>query len=126
MEIEGTVFDGMNVAEEYLSLKPYQEKIEDLTGFKPFPGTLNVKTKQGEADILHKKDFERIDGFEFEGESYSGLNLYPITVEDTEAYYIEIDVSDYDDSVIEIIAPKKLREELDVEEGDKVTIRDHR
>jgi Transcriptional regulator of a riboflavin/FAD biosynthetic operon len=36
----------MNVAEEYLGMKQYQRKIKNITGFKPFPGTLNLRSNE--------------------------------------------------------------------------------
>jgi riboflavin kinase len=123
VEIEGKVFSGMNVAEEYLKMKQYQRKIKDITGFKPFPGTLNLRSSKEEVkDTLDQVDSVRISSFSFEGEEYSGIDVYPATVQGYNAAVLRMDVTDYGPEVVEIVAKDKLRETLDIQDGDKVKI----
>jgi riboflavin kinase len=123
VEIEGKVFSGMNVAEEYLKMNQYQRKIKDITGFKPFPGTLNLRSSKEEVkNSLKQVDSVRISSFSFEGEEYSGVDVYPATVQGHDAAVLRMDVTDYGPEVMEIVAKHKLRKALDMQDGDKVKV----
>ncbi len=123
MEIEGKVFSGMNVAKEYLKMNQYQLEIKDITGFKPFPGTLNLRSSKEEVkNGLNEVSPARISSFSFEGEEYSGIDVYPATVQGHDAAVLRMDVTDYGPEVVEIVAKHKLRETLDIQDGDKVKV----
>jgi len=123
VEIEGKVFSGMNVAEEYLKMNQYQLEIKDITGFKPFPGTLNLRSSKEEVkNGLNEVSPARISSFSFEGEEYSGIDVYPATVQGHDAAVLRMDVTDYGPEVVEIVAKHKLRETLDIQDGDKVKV----
>lgn len=123
MEIEGKVFSGMNVAEDYLKMDQYQLEIKDITGFKPFPGTLNLRSSKEEVkNGLNEVSPARISSFSFEGEEYSGIDVYPATVQGHDAAVLRMDVTDYGPEVVEIVAKHKLRETLDIQDGDKVKV----
>ncbi|EGQ43750.1 MAG: transcriptional regulator of a riboflavin/FAD biosynthetic operon [Candidatus Nanosalina sp. J07AB43] len=123
MKIEGNVFSGMNVAEEYLGMKQYQRKIKNITGFKPFPGTLNLRSNEEKVkNALNQVDSVRISSFSFEGKKYSGIDVYPATVQGHDAAVLRMDVTDYGPEVVEIAAKDKLRETLGIEDGDKVKV----
>lgn len=120
-EISGKVFSGMEVASDYLDMEEYRERIEDASGFTPYPGTLNLKCSDNLREVFSDKEGERFSGFEKDGERYSGFTAYRINLQGIEAFYLEIDVTDYEDDVAEIVAPVKLRDRLDLEDGQKVT-----
>ena len=123
MKIEGKVFSGMNVAEEYLKMNQYQRKIKDITGFKPFPGTLNLRSSKEEVkNTLNQVDSVRISSFSSEGEEYSGIDVYPARVQGHDAAVLRMDVTDYGPEVVEIAAKHKLRETLDIQDGDKIKV----
>ncbi len=123
MKLEGKLFTGMKAAQDYLSMKEYQEKIKDKTGFKPFPGTLNLKADKEQVKKLEKKTKKkRINSFQVKDKKYSGLTLYPVKINGLKAHYIDIDITDYGKDVIELIAPEKLREKLGLEDGDQVEV----
>lgn len=123
MLLEGELFSGMKKAGDYLDLKPYRNKIEGKTGFRPFPGTLNLRVDEEEAERLKEHvEKRRIESFRFEGKVYSGLDIYKLEIEGLKAAFIDIDITDYDDSVMEIIAPVKLREQLDLDDGNTVKL----
>lgn len=123
MEIRGKIFTGMGVGKEYLSLEPYQKKIKDITGFEPFAGTLNLRCKQeGVESFLDSLEAERIDSFTFEGDKYSGINVYKVSLQGVDVAILRMDVTDYGSEVVEVVANDNLREELDLEDGDEVKL----
>lgn len=122
-DFEGVVESGLKEAREYLGMVPYQQKLKDICGFQPFPGTLNVRTDvENVVRLSSSVDSQVIDSFEWKGEEFSGLKAYPIELGGIEAYYIDIEITDHGESVMEIISSVKLREELSLEDGDKVQI----
>lgn len=122
MRISGKVFTGMGVGQEYLSMEPYQNKIEEITDFKPFPGTLNLRSKDDVEKILAKVDSSRIESFGFEGDEYSGIDVYMAELQGLEVAVLRMDVTDYGPEVVEVVAEENLRERLDLEDGDKVEL----
>lgn len=123
MKIKGEVTTGKKAAQKFLSLKPYQDRIEKKTGFRPFPGTLNLGVNEEQHQKFREKgEAKRIEGFTYEDEDYGGLELYSVEVEGLEAALLDIDRADHGDEIAEIIAPEKLRAELGLEDGDEVTL----
>lgn len=121
--IKGEVFTGMNEGADYIGMDPYQEKIESVTGFRPYPGTLNLRVNPEEAEKLREDlEPEIIESFEYRGQKYSRLEVYPVSVNGEEAAYIDIEITDYGDDVMEIVAPLNLRDRLDLEDGDEVRV----
>lgn len=124
MNLEGKVFTGMGVGKEYLSLEPYQRKIKEITGFRPFPGTLNLRCKKEDVEeVLDRIDADRIDSFSFEDEKYSGIDVYSAILQDLEVAVLRMEVTDYGPEVVEVVAEDNLREELGLEDGDKVELK---
>jgi riboflavin kinase len=123
LKLEGRVTTGTKQAQKFLSLKPYKDRIEEKTGFRAFPGTLNLKVNEEKhRKFRQEHEEQRIDGFTYEEEDYGGLELYKIKIEGLEAALLDIDRADHGDEVAEIVAPEKLRAELCLEDGDEVEI----
>lgn len=124
-KLTGKVFSGLKQAQEYLKLQPYQEKIEQAVGFKPFAGTLNLRVNPKDLIQLKTKVMnpKTIEQFEHQGETMSKLDIYPVKVENIESAYINIEITDYGNDVMEIIAQENLRNKLNLKDGDKLEVK---
>ena len=123
MRVIGKLFSGMGAGEEYLSKEPYQERFKQILGYKPFPGTLNIRLEEeDQIKKIRSREHKRLDGFEHGETEYSGMDIYICEIMGVEAAYLDLDVTDYGDEVVEIVAPIELREFLDVEDGDELEI----
>ncbi|MFB6241753.1 MAG: DUF120 domain-containing protein [Candidatus Nanosalina sp.] len=122
MKVIGKLFSGMNSGEEYLSKEPYQERFQEILGFKPYPGTLNLRVDEEDVEEIQELESERMESFEHEETEYSGMNIYRCEINGVEAAYLDLDVTDYEDSVLEIIAPIGLRDLLSLEDGDEIEV----
>ncbi|MFB6115381.1 MAG: DUF120 domain-containing protein [Candidatus Nanohalobium sp.] len=123
MKLEGKVISGKGEAQKFLSMKPYEDKIEEKAGFRPFPGTLNLKvTPEKLEEFKQRKEARKIEGFEYEGDDYGGLELYEAEIEGLEVALLDIERADHGEDVAEVVAPVKLREKLDIVDGDRVEI----
>ena len=122
MKVSGKLFSGMGAGEEYLSKQPYQEKFKEILGFKPYPGTLNLRIDQEKILEIHEQDSERLESFEHEETEYSGMNIYRCEINGVEAAYLDLDITDYEENVLEIIAPIGLRDLMGLEDGENVEV----
>lgn len=131
VELTGYVTNGMGKAGEYLSLSGYTEQFKNRLGYEPYPGTLNVSLDESSRPMVHRLDAVdpvRISSWSDGDESYGGVSVYTaiVTTEDGKQYspvhILKPDETTHDDVTLEIIAPVKLRDELELDEGDTITM----
>jgi riboflavin kinase len=135
--LEGSVTSGMGEGRHYISLPGYMEQFEDRLGYAPFAGTLNLDlTSASVRARAGLAAFEpiTIEGWEGEDRTYGPAFCYPATLEsggadgdDTGEHYetahvITPERTHHDEDQLEVIAPEKLREELDLTDGDRLTV----
>ncbi|MFH1835474.1 MAG: DUF120 domain-containing protein [Methanobacteriota archaeon] len=71
---EGVVATGLGEGAYYV--KAYEKEIEKKVGFKPYPGTLNVKLGKKPQDLRRYTSIE-VEGFEKDGRGYGVIRLAP-------------------------------------------------
>jgi riboflavin kinase len=131
VELTGTVTTGMGEGRHYITLDGYMEQFVEKLGYEPFPGTLNVDLTEASIrrrSALPAEDAVHIDGWENEERTYGPAYCYPAGIESAGRSYDGVHVivperSRHDEDQVELIAPDKLREELDLEDDDRVRIR---
>lgn len=122
--ISGEVFSGLKEAQDYLSFESYQKRIKQAAGFRPFPGTLNLRVNANDlGELKEGVNSEYIEEFEYKNNNCSALDVYPVTIADKDAAYIDVKITDYNDNVMEVVAPVNLRSEFGLSDGDKVEIK---
>jgi len=126
-EFHGTLFTGLGEGAYYMGMQGYSEGFRRVLGFVPYPGTLNLKLKspvemQRLAELKQRAGI-RIDGFSDGTRTYGGLNLYSALIEDERGALLAIDRTHYDNSVLEVIAPKRLRDALGIQDGSEVVVK---
>lgn len=122
MEIYGEVTTGLGKAAFFLSQDFYVNNFIKHCGFKPYPGTLNVIVPEEYLSQINdvKNNCENIikpeEGFGAVkyieatlNDKVNGAIVFPAKTEHTENY-------------LEFIAEKKLREELNLKDGDIVSL----
>lgn len=130
VELEGEVTSGVKEGQYFLALEGYKKRFRDRFSFEPFEGTLNVKL-DGESlkryDSLKDAEGEIIPGFEEKGKRFGSVECFVcelVTDEKkltTNTLLIIPEESRYDE-VVEVISEFGLREELELEDGDKIKI----
>jgi riboflavin kinase len=124
LEVMGRVFSGMGKGRYYVGHSEYQRRFKDLLGYSPYPGTLNIKLEDDATmrDLggLRKKSGKRVDGFEYQGESFSALNCFDGSMQGERVTILFIEVTYYNESVAELISPVYLRERFGLKDGDSV------
>ena len=123
MELKGEVTTGLGKGKYYMSKKVYQEAFNKKIGFKPFPGTLNLKV-----DEKTRKKFEEKgktlkirEVYEAE-ERLSNVDITPCKIGDIKCGLLKLEFTDHPENIAEVIAPIELREKFNLQDGDKITM----
>jgi CTP-dependent riboflavin kinase len=121
-QIKGVIFSGSGEAAFFTRLDWVKQQCREKLGFEPYPGTLNLEV--GKEDLLMMNSLVEEDG----------IKLVPPTTEFCEAVCIKVSVGtvkaaaiiphvdDYYENTIEIIAPVKVKERLNLEDGDELIV----
>jgi len=129
---EGTVTSGMGEGRHYISLSGYMSQFRTRLGYEPFPGTLNVDLTpesvhaRGELDAM-EDEATPIDGWEDGDRTFGPATCYAARIEADDGAYDEAHVivperTHHDATQLEIIAPVKLRDALDLADEDAIRI----
>ncbi|MCD6370243.1 MAG: DUF120 domain-containing protein [Thermoplasmata archaeon] len=124
VEITGEVVSGLGEGRYYIMKEGYYRQIKEKLFFEPYPGTLNVR--------VYPKDMQKIEtlktlpgicikGFVSEGRTFGNVKAFLCTINGKDAALIIPERTHYTD-IIEIIAEKNLREELNLEDGTPVEV----
>ncbi|AGB16841.1 transcriptional regulator of a riboflavin/FAD biosynthetic operon [Halovivax ruber XH-70] len=131
VDLEGAITSGMGEGRHYISLPGYQRQFDDRLGYDPFPGTLNVELRDESVRRRRAMDAVEpvpIDGWEDDERTYGPAVCHPATIETadgetyTDAHTIAPERTHHDEDQLELIAPEKLRDSLDLTDGDQVIV----
>ncbi|MBQ9026644.1 MAG: DUF120 domain-containing protein [Methanobrevibacter sp.] len=122
MKLNGEVTTGLGKAAFFLSQEFYVNNFIRNCGFKPYPGTLNIIVPEEYLDQINevkdncKNIIKPDEGFvavkyikAILNDEVNGAIVFPAKTQHTENY-------------LEFIAEKKLRDELNLDDGDIVSI----
>ncbi|ERG93167.1 MAG: transcriptional regulator of a riboflavin/FAD biosynthetic operon [Haloquadratum walsbyi J07HQW1] len=130
VELTGTVTSGMGEGRHYISLSGYMEQFRERLGYEPFPGTLNIdldddstRTRAAVSSLTGI----RIDGWEDEERTFGPATCYPaeiiLTAQTAETAHIIVpERTHHDETQLEVIAPERLRDSLDLTDGQRLTV----
>lgn len=125
VEISGTVLTGLGKGWFFMGQKEYIDQMVEKLGFLPYPGTMNVKVYDKE---LHKIKFVKegrgmlIKGFEKDERAFGDVVIYKAEIDGMRCAVVMPKLSTHKD-IIEIVAEKRLRDELKLDEGSEVKVR---
>ena len=123
MEITGIVTTGYGKGAYFLGQEFYKSKFNEMCGFEPYPGTLNVTiSKEYLNDIRQIKStcMNIIKG----KEGFGGVKYIKAILNDNVYGAIVFpDKTTHDENYLEFIAKDNLRKKLDLADGDKVNVK---
>jgi len=121
IELVGRVFAGRGEGTEFLKLPWVGAQTEQKLGFKPYPGTLNLKLSQDSAKLRKLiAGNKRLKIYPSSG--YCEGLLFKACIADLECGVVIPQVENYPNDVIEVISWLNLREKLQLRDGSQVTI----
>lgn len=122
----GRVFTGFGEGAYYVSQEGYVNQFIEKLGFKPYPGTLNVRLKREsikDKGMLEASRPVTIGEFESEGRRFGPVNCFKATVNGIgRCAVIEAHRTHYGDDVLEVISAINLRRRLGLKDGDEVEV----
>ncbi|MEM3833584.1 MAG: DUF120 domain-containing protein [Thermoprotei archaeon] len=123
--ITGTVFTGLGEGAYYISRARYAKQIESKLGFRPYPGTLNIKLiSPPSRAFLNNYEHVFIRGFKSRERTFGPAKCYPVTINDSVDGAIIIPIrTHYDYSVVEVISSVNLRKILSLHDGSLVMLK---
>ena len=125
--LEGVVFSGLGEGAYYIAQDGYRKQFIEKLGFDPYPGTLNVRLIS-EYDKKTREELEgypaiEVDGFKNASRTFGPVKCYPTLINNiAKGALLDAFRTHYDASVLEIIAPKFLRSQLKLKDGQKVKL----
>ncbi|MFB6298744.1 MAG: DUF120 domain-containing protein [Halobacteriales archaeon] len=131
LELRGTVTSGMGEGRHYISLSGYMKQFRERLGYEPFAGTLNLELDAESVRLrAGLRTFEPIpiDGWEDDDRTYGPAVCYPASIETAtgdryeECHVIAPERTHHDEDQLELIAPVKLRDALELEDGDHINV----
>ena len=126
LELEGKVLKGLGEGQYYINIPGYRKQFEEKLHFIPFPGTLNVQLSKNSSilrNLLSEIPAVRIEGFNDGERTFGGGKCYPVVVGGMVAFIVAPERTHYPPDLIEIIAPVKLRDALELDDGTRVVIK---
>ncbi len=128
MVVSGVVVEGIGDGRYYLSIPEYRDRLKELIGYYPYPGTLNLKLNSSEDYsrlrlFLSLEEPLYVESFKAHGRIFGGVKCYPVLIDRrVKGHLIFPERSHHDDTVIEIISKFKLRDKLNLKNGSLVKI----
>lgn len=141
---KGKIVTGMGEGAYYMSLEGYRKQFYNKLGYKPFPGTLNVKLLDmryvnSRRDLINHPSIH-IDGFRNSDRTFGWVKCYTATItavakssytlnsiphHDNEGnvHVLLLERTHHDNSLIEVIGPHNIKETLKLKDGDNVIIK---
>ncbi len=124
MELRGVIESGAGQGAFFTSLDWVIEQFEKSVGFKPFPGTLNVRVAREDLPnmevFLTSTDFELVPA----DPDFCSAGVKIVQVNGIRAVVVipSEDVRVHGKDVLEITAACHIKEALNLHDGDRVTI----
>jgi riboflavin kinase len=122
MKIEGEVTTGLGKAAFFLSQEFYTREFEKNLGFVPFPGTLNVVVSEEYLDEINgiKNSCENLIKPD---EGFGAVKFIEAVLNDNVDGAIVFPAkTTHEENYLEFISENRLRDELNLEDGDVVSL----
>ena len=128
--IKGTVVKGLGEGAYYMSMPEYTKALSEALGFKPYPGTLNVKVY--DRFIPLRAFLQRLgkivtEGFKKGSKEYGGVSFLKTKVinssgEEESGAVLFISKTKHGPEIMEVVAPLNLRKRLGLIDGSRVEL----
>lgn len=123
--ITGVVFSDLGQASTFMALEWVQKALSEGLGFAPYPATLNLRLESGE-DIAAWREVKRAaPGIPITPAhpSFCRARCFLVQIEGKlKGAVLLPEVEGYPADKIEVVAPVGLKDELEVRDGEKITL----
>ena len=118
------LYQGWGEGKYYTEQKGYADQFKTKLQFTPHPGTLNIEIKPIERNklrLLKNYGGILIDEFKTKNRTFGGVLCFHATVNGVKGAIVLPKRSHYS-NILEFIAPKRLRSELNLTDNETVTV----
>jgi riboflavin kinase len=123
--ITGKAMSGVGEGRYYVSLQGYRKQFIEKLNFDPFPGTLNIKINKEHLYFRRKLDEEegvKIEGFSTEDRTFGEVKAFRCRINGIEGAVVLPQRTHYPADIIEVISEVRIREKLNLKDGDTVNV----
>ncbi len=122
MKINGEVTTGLGKAAYFLSQEFYTSEFKKNCGFIPFPGTLNIIVPESYLEEINEIKDSCVNIIEPD-EGFGAVKYIKAILNDNiEGAIVFPAKTTHEENYLEFIAENKLRDELNLEDGDIVSL----
>jgi riboflavin kinase, archaea type len=121
VRLKGKVFSGCGGGAKFVSLDWVWRQVEAKVGFKPYPGTLNLKLLGDSAKLREQAEQKMVSRI-CPPDGYCPGVISEASIDDVKCAIVIPLVKDYPVDVLEVIAPFNLRKLLKIHDGDTVFV----
>jgi len=128
--LTGVIFSDLGQASSFMALDWVQHLLNQRLGYHPFPATLNIRPKGAEDWQV----WRRVQTEQFgtpltqAADGHCGAKLYRVAIRHQgngvkmDGAVLVPEVDDYPQDKIEIVAPVRLKDYFQVNDGDQLTV----
>lgn len=125
--ITGQITSGIGEGRYYMEIPKYKEGFTKSLGFTPYPGTLNLRLVTQE-DMKIRQTLQDLEGieikeFKYQNRTFGSVKCFRAIIEGVEGAVVIPARTHHGFNTLEAIAPTKIREEVDLKDGDLVTVK---
>jgi riboflavin kinase, archaea type len=123
-KISGKIVKGIQKGAYFTNLDWVQEQCMIKLGFRPHPGTLNLQIENDCLQILDQLKNEPCEELISPDPKFCTAKVYPVVIGKEKCALLIPDesVRAHGAAIVEFIAPKSLKDALNVEDGDSLTV----
>jgi CTP-dependent riboflavin kinase len=119
--LEGEVCRGLGVAGDFTGLDWVQAEVYGKLGFIPYPGTLNLRLTMAAQKVMEQIKRQQGVILESSDSRFCAAVCYPVLINNqVKAVIVYPHVQDYPSDKLELIAPVRLMDALNLVEGQTI------
>ena len=120
----GKIVSGLGKGSYFVGLDWVQEQCMEKLGFRPYPGTLNLRIEGDALHLLEQLQNKKTEKLIPPDPEFCAAKVLPVTIENERGAIIVPDeaVRVHGKEVVEIMAPLRLKNALNVADGDSLTV----
>ena len=124
LNLSGKIVSGVGQGAFFTQLDWFQLQCRDKLGFKPYAGTLNLEISDDDAPVVAALEQKAEIEFIPPNSEFCSGKAYPVLVEGIRAAIVipAAEVRVHGKNIIEVISDKRLKDVLNVSDGDFVSL----
>lgn len=124
-KLTGVVFSDLGRGASFMRLDWVQMALRQKLGFSPYAGTMNLRLESEEDVEIWRELQRRLPGIDIDspGPPFCQARCFLVEIESRQkGAVLAPGVEGYPPDKIEVIAPVRLKDELQVRDGDRITL----